>query len=260
MTRIKIGEVLRAIISFITKYIAPIAIIYLLLFIRAHAEVDFGINTGLSVTKVYSSDIDDSDYITRLSFGGHIFYRINSNLILQPEIMLISKGGKYDYSDYGIIAIEEDVFTYIELPVLLRYIVYQGNPFNFYFNFGPSFGFLIDARYKLTGLDAEYLAGLLNIDTEGSLKDLGANINSIDFSFQFGIGFGYKLNNGELSINLRYIIGFSNIIKYSNDTENKNRGFIAAIEYTFFSQRNNNGRVNNVYNQKRVDSSTRYEI
>ena len=199
----------------------------------ADINTNYGLKSGISIMKIKSSDTKDSDSIVKPCFGVYLSINYEGGFAIQPELLLTMKGGKTDYSSYGIIAIEEDVYTYLELPLLAKYNINAGNSVRFSVFAGPSIGMLLGTHYKLTGLDADYLAGLLGVSTEGSAKDLGINTNPFEFSLQFGIGTSYKLMTGEINLDVRYCIGLTNVIKSTLDYDNKNSGMVVMIGYTF---------------------------
>ena len=196
-------------------------------------STEYGLKGGLSIMKIKSSDTQDSDSIVKPCFGAYLSVNYESGFAIQPELLLLMKGGKTDYSPYGLLAIEEDVYTYLELPVLAKYNVDVSDSIKFSIFSGPSVGMLLGTHYKLTGYDADYLAGFLGVSTEGTAEDLGLNTNQFEFSLQLGLGMSYRLTSGEINFDVRYCIGLTDVLKSTTQYDNKNNGFIIMAGYTF---------------------------
>ena len=194
---------------------------------------EYGLKGGLSIMKIKSSDTQDSDSIVKPCFGAYLTVNYENGFAIQPELLLLMKGGKTDYSTYGILAVEEDVYTYLEVPVLAKYRLNSNDNIGLSIFAGPSIGMLLGTHYKLTGYDADYLAYLLGINTEGTAKDLGIDTNTFEFSLQFGTGMDFEIRSGTLTVDARYCIGLTNVIDTNPEVGNKNNGFIIMAGYTF---------------------------
>jgi len=218
--------------SIITITLMVIILIVISSYSFADAKTDYGLKGGISIMKIKSSDTEDSDSIVEPCFGVYLSVNYDNGFAIQPELLLTMKGGKTDYSPYYL-AIEDDVYTYMELPILAKYNVDVSDSIKFSIFAGPSAGILLGTHYKLTGYDADYLAGQLGVTTEGSAEDLGINTNSFEFSLQFGLGMIYKLMAGAINFDVRYCVGLTNVIKSTLNYDNKNNGLIIMVGYSF---------------------------
>lgn len=205
-----------------------------------YTDTSYGLKGGITVTKIYAKtstgDENKSDSIVRPALGAYICFEYESGFSIQPELLFTMKGGKMDYSETGILVIEEDVFTFLEFPLLFKYSskLESSSLVDFSVFGGPSLGMLLGTHYKLSGYDAQYLANLLGVDTEGSAKDLGVNTNPFELNLQFGAGITYRLLEGTLTFDIRYSLGLTSLIKTENQSiVQKARGFIVMLGYGF---------------------------
>jgi hypothetical protein len=133
-----------------------------------------------------------------------------------PEFHWIQKGGKIEDLN-GPIGESSRTFNYLEVPILFK--LNFGEGVGFFLLAGPSIGYLLD----------------------GSDKDMDGNTNDIDLDFykraELGGHIGGGVALGPVKIDLRYIVGFSNIADYTDlngeDVEVKNSGFGAGVSFMF---------------------------
>jgi Outer membrane protein beta-barrel domain len=133
-----------------------------------------------------------------------------------PEFHWIQKGGKIEDLN-GPLGESSRTFNYLEVPILFR--LNFGEGVGFFLLAGPSIGYLLD----------------------GSDKDQDGNTNDIDVDFykraEVGGHIGGGVAFGPLKVDVRYIVGFSNIADFTDlngeDVEVKNSGFGAGISFMF---------------------------
>jgi len=187
-----------------------VATVTLLLFslIAQAQRTNFGIKAGMNVSSLKITDGADYDSKTGFHAGGLAHIHINEHFAVQPELLISLQGG--ERSDNNKIKL-----TYLNIPVLLQYMVNDG----FRFQTGPQLGFLLEAEQKLNNV--EY--------------DVSDIFSTIDFSWAFGASYVFTSGFG---LDARYNLGISDVSDES-DFEARNRVFQAGIFYQF---RNNASR------------------
>lgn len=164
----------------------------------AFSQVGYGVKAGLNISK-FKSDFDGDTETTdnRLSahFGGFLVTSFSDKLALQPEFVISMEGGKDEYSDAGIDVKETYKYTFINIPVLLRYTVVEN--FNLYA--GPQIGINVGAK-----LEVEF-------DGDAEEDDI-EDVSPLSIGLGFGAGY-YVTENIELGV--RYNAGLSNL--YNGD-------------------------------------------
>lgn len=147
---------------------------------------------GLNLTNV-STIVGQDNASSRTSFNAGVSgeYYFSDRWGLKAKLIYDSKG----WSNGFINTVTTDYkLNYITLPIMANW--HFGSNRNWYLNFGPYVGFLVNAEDSELGLD---------------LKD---EFKSTDFGFAFGIGYKFKINdNIKLYIEFDGQSGFSDIFE-----------------------------------------------
>jgi opacity protein-like surface antigen len=151
-------------------------------------QTRFGIKGGLNVTSFSGGNYYDAKSLVGFQVGGFAEIKIIERLSIQPEVLFSTQGAKFDGGSLGDF---DDKLNYINIPVLAKFYITK----QFTVEGGPQLGFLVSA--KSDGHDS---------------KD---NFKSVDTGFNFGAGYNFTDN---VSVNLRYTVGLSNIGDYSTNT------------------------------------------
>src|SRR5690606_12268567 len=107
---------------------------------------------------------------------------------------------------------------YISIPIMLKYYFIDGLSIEL----GPQFGILASAK-------AEYEASGGG-ESESDEEDVKDDFNTLDLGA--GIGASYRLPMG-VFFSARYVLGFSNIYKDSDDFKNQNNVIQISAGYSF---------------------------
>ena len=128
---------------------------------------------------------------------------------------------------------------YLEVPLMLKYYVYQNPKTNFFVNGGVFAGILLTGNVKTDGrgnvyTDAAHQNPLFPFQI--SLKqeqDLSNRIQLINWGLQLGAGFTWKGDLGEFFVNVNGSIGLVNIQESSGDGANKTKEATITAGYLF---------------------------
>lgn len=150
-------------------------------------QTRFGIKGGLNVTSFSGGNYYDAKSLVGFQVGGFAEIKIIERLSIQPEVLFSTQGAKFDG---GVDGDFDSKLNYINVPVLAKFYITK----QFTVEGGPQLGFLVSAKS----------------DGEDS-KDL---FKSVDTGFNFGAGYNFTDN---VSVNLRYTVGLSNIADYDTD-------------------------------------------
>ncbi|MCF6133523.1 porin family protein [Flavobacterium wongokense] len=158
-------------------------------------DVEFGFNIGYNSSSA-SDEYDSTDTGSGLNVGGQIDYYFSPSWSIKGKLIYDQKGWDNDYiEDIGGNVYPTDInLNYLTIPVMANW--HFGNKKNWYLNFGPYLGFLLDA--KDTRFDS----------------DISDAFNSNDFGLAVGIGVKIPVSN-KLKIFLEYDGqgGFTDIFK-----------------------------------------------
>jgi hypothetical protein len=189
-----------------------------------------GIKAGISLANATGSDATitggDKKMKLGLGFGGFFAFTPMKSFTIQPEVLYVQKGVKYNETG-GSEKLTYKV-DYLEVPVLFKFTPEMQNskiaPTLFA---GPFLGFLMTAKEKLEG--AADPADNYDDDVKDYMK-------STEFGITFGGGLGYKMAKGELFFDARYDLGLSKIQKAEPEgyqSNVKNSAILVLVGYKF---------------------------
>jgi hypothetical protein len=165
-----------------------------------------GIKAGVNYSQLKSKQ-DFTDDKSILGYQVGVFTRLGgAGLYLQPELYLGSKGNDFVKFQSGGNTIEAKGkvrFTTLDLPVLLG-TKFGPSKFNIRFMAGPVVSFIVD---KNTTFDSAYeeVADFKNYKNQS-----------------YGLQAGGGVDVGNLSVDLRYEAGLSNVSKNDNYDQKQN--------------------------------------
>lgn len=160
-------------------------------------EFELGIGLGLNLANVSTIDgQNNTSSLTSFNAGVSGEYYFSDRWGFKAKLIYDSKGWSDGFiTDENFNTITTDFkLNYVTLPVMANW--HFGSNRNWYLNFGPYVGFLVNAEDSELGLD---------------LKD---GFKSTDFGFAFGIGYKFEIDdNIKLFIEYDGQSGFSDIFE-----------------------------------------------
>ena len=202
--------------------------------VQAQMKMEFGLKGAVNMSNV-TGDVENNKML--LGFGGGIFARMmpSPQITIQPEVLYMMKGAKFD--DYTN-ALDMDItdakmeFSYVEVPILVKYNIPTEGKIAPSLFAGPAVGFLMSAKKK----GAED-----GVDYDCDVKDY---MKSIDFGVAVGGGIDVAMGEkGKLTFDARYTLGLSNIndvaeadvadFGYGTDASLKNANISVMVGYAF---------------------------
>lgn len=167
----------------------------------------FGIKGGVNYSKLKTKD-DLTDENSIMGYQVGVFSRLGAaGLYLQPELYLGSKGNKFikieDANGNEVEASGKVKFTTLDLPILLGTKI-GASKLNVRFMAGPVISFVVD---KNTTFDSAYQG----VTDFGNYKDQA-----------IGLQGGAGVDLGNLSVDLRYETGLSNVNKSERYAQKQN--------------------------------------
>jgi len=209
------------------KTVAMTCILFVM-FLAVSAEAGIGFKGGMNFTKWTGDDWqveDDYSWKPGYKFGAFLTLPVSPIMQIQPEVYYTSKGWQADGDFDG----EEMTLTfntnYIEVPVLLK--LNMSTPMTFAPSIfaGPYVGFMLgDPTWE--------------IEYGGESEEMDANrddFNTMDIGGVVGAAFDYSMATTTLTVEARYNMGFTSIIKEEDGEEYdvKNMGFSLMAGLSF---------------------------
>ncbi|MEZ4386921.1 MAG: porin family protein [Candidatus Krumholzibacteriia bacterium] len=186
-----------------------------------------GIKAGISYAKVTNDFAGDSDYDLGVAAGISLSYTLVPGLTLQPELLYVQQGGKYDTTivDGGgnVLGTGDFIWdlNYIQLPVLARLNLPVVGTLLPTIIAGPALSFMASSGYSM-----EQNGNTLG---SGDLED----VKSTDLSLIVGLGFKVGAGPAGVTVDARYNIGSTNLNDAGTDVTIKNRGFQVLAGFQF---------------------------
>ncbi len=166
-------------------------------------ELRMGAKGGVNFASIGGDDTEDMNARTSFHIGGLVEIPINEKFAIQPELLYSSQGAKEEYSEiaWGGGKIQYDTklkLDYINIPIMAKYYVIDGLSLEA----GPQFGILVSAKTEIE------VTQMGEGNTQSFEDDVNDSYKNLDIGF--GLGAGYRLNNG-IFFSARYIIGISDV-------------------------------------------------
>ncbi len=190
-----------------------------------------GFNYASATLKTVLTDTPDLKYQIGAVEGIFVNFKLGP-VTIQPELLYSQRGTKWTEEEepgVGVVTCHMRI-SYVELPVLVKYNFLSG-PVRPFVLAGPSLGYLLSAKWQYCvhyytddGLDNSY---------EYDMKD---QLKKMEFAGVFGIGADYHLAKVVLSLEARYHLGLTNVIKNieeSDVTSAKHKGFAVLVGLGF---------------------------
>jgi hypothetical protein len=218
-------------------------------------QISAGLSIGDNLCKVkktvdyesnpYLIKPDKEEYLITNGFTIGIPFEINlsDRLSLFTMFSYLQKGTKVKTTTTTLNDFVANIegtgkYNYLELPLQGKFYFLK-NKMNAYISIGPSFGYLLDGKfkYKISVHDIEQdTTSYNNFDEKVKSKDIKASgINRLDISIALGIGIDYKIGIGKIFININYLYGITDMVnddkELSKGINQYNRGLTTTLGY-----------------------------
>jgi hypothetical protein len=177
---------------------------------EAQTSPHIGFKLGASFSTLSTDDAFDEDVKTLTKFTGGGFMRFDMGAFaIQPELMYVTKGGKFEETFEGTTVSAELRLDYIEIPLLLVVPLMRGPGVAPYVYGGPAFA--IEARCQVHASAGGFSATESCDDAdEGDFER-----KKFDVGAMVGGGVAIPMGPGSILIEGRYNFGLINL----NDSE-----------------------------------------
>lgn len=183
------------------------------------AGVSVGLKGGFNLANIAFSPEDPEmpAFSTLKGVTGGVFLSIGLGFVtIQPEVLYSRRGTMWELDEANSV---QFLLDYIEVPVLVKFSVLPAGPVRPVLFAGPSFGTLIKATGRMTGLP------------DADIKDMW---EKTELAAVFGGGLDFKLAGMTLSLDGRYHLGLTNIAADADEGESaKNKGFSVLVGIGF---------------------------
>jgi hypothetical protein len=192
--------------------------------VLSYGQMMIGPKAGLNIASIGGDDADQilegESLDSKTGFAGGLFftYQFSNMFAIQPEAYYTMKGATYSEGG-GELTISLD---YIEVPLLFKFLIpIEGSNIKPSIFAGPSIGFNMTAKSKV------------EFGGETQENDFKDETKSTEFSLAFGGGVGFPVGNGELGVDIRYVLGMSTFDDSSDPWDLKNNVINFNLYYGF---------------------------
>ena len=163
-------------------------------------EIDLGIKAGANFANI----TDASNLSNKTGFQAGIFagIKLSDKIGVQADMLYSQQGAEFKGGEFDL--------TYINVPIVLKYYLFQG----LNLQAGPQFGFIVDDK--------------ISFDVFG---DVRRKAKAEDFDLSAVVGAGYDFPFG-VRLDARYNFGLTDVSK-DNGADGKNSVFSLALGYSF---------------------------
>jgi hypothetical protein len=222
-----------------------------------NSKFTIGILGGLNIPRLSGGNGNElsRDYTSRSggAFGVTSSVELSSNFGLRVDLLYSSEGGKrngiqaleastfnpqapigtYFYANYD----NESILNYLELPVLLKYSFPLNKSTRVFFDFGPYFGYLLNAKQKTAGSSLVYadrattqvvIPQALSFNASTNIT---SSINRFNVGMTGGGGISQRIMSGEIFLDVRGAYGMVVIQKLKQNGTSHNGNLLLDLGY-----------------------------
>jgi len=194
-------------------------------------QAQIGVRGGVNLASVFLDsdeqgieDIKNTSILTP-TVGVYFPIKITDFFAIQPEVSFIQKGGirTFERPDIGRSVEETTRLNYLEIPVMAKY--YIGDETRFFVEGGPFAGIALNGRKDFIVTDpsleqpmessADIVFGDIDID---NITD-DEHAKRVDYGANVGVGAIF----GKVMVNVRYGLGFNNLLDNDINANNDNK-------------------------------------
>lgn len=179
-----------------------------------------GIKAGLGMYKFTGDDVEfegvSPDLKMGIAGGGFLTFALGPNFALQPELLYVMKGAKYEEGG------DKATFklNYLDIPVLFKYrFPTAGNTRPNLFA-GPVASIKMSAKLKMEA-DGD--------EAESDVDD----IKSLDLGVAIGGGIDFATASSTIGFDVRYTMGMTDWPDVEGDASVKNSGWLVTVGIGF---------------------------
>ena len=201
--------------------IKTLSLLLLVTFTTNSFAQNFGLRGGINLANISFEEEDlGADSKIGLVIGGIAEIGLSELISLQPELNFVQKGYQLDIDFFGSKIESKANINYLDVPVNVK-VGFDAGGAKIYFLAGPGFG------YALNGSIEFCESG--NCESEDLEFDNDDGFNRFEISGNLGAGVQF----GQIFVDLRYVLGISNLNEDDVDGNASNRGFQISAGYMF---------------------------
>lgn len=202
--------------------------IFAIVSVTTFAQISWNVKGGINFSTFGGEDINGSQLKLNYQIGVGMDYALSKRLSIQPSVLFITKGAKYDQSQ------EKTTLNpqYIELPIMAAYKYRLSDNVKLAISAGPYMAYALGGKYK----DEIYTSETTTLVEKNIFGDRNnfENRSLSDNRFDYGLGVGTTLEVRNFLIGLNASSGLKKILKdVSRFKDAKNVCYSLSVGYKF---------------------------
>jgi len=192
------------------------------------AQISWNVKGGINLSSFGGEDISGSELKFNYQIGVGMDYALSKRLSVQPSLLFITKGAKYNQ------VLEKMTLNpeYIELPIMVAYKYRLSDNMKLAISAGPYIAYGIGGKFNdeistsgtTTSVEKNIFGGRDNLDNRAMTE------NRIDY----GLGAGAAIETNRFIVGLNASSGLKKILKDQSIFENaKNVCYSLSVGYKF---------------------------
>ena len=158
----------------------------------------WGMRLGINLATITSDNKEGLEARTSGVIGVFTKHKLRKNFLIQPEINYTLKGAARRIIDNNGVQFDYTLsFDFFEIPVLMKY------------NFGSTVTDKFKPELFIGPFLAFKLSSSLKLDEVPNSDVDITNVKSTDYGLAFGTGLGFKVENVDILLELRYTLSLS---------------------------------------------------
>ena len=174
-----------------------------------HAQrISGGLKLGVDFANFHGDAVEDSKFKVGFCGGGFLAWPLGEIVAIQPELLYVQKGAKWEEYYEGDIYRLTYKFNYLEIPLLIKVSIPIKGTVKPNLFLGPYFAIMIgDPRGKLE------INGM-------TMEDDLVGVEDTDFGIAFGGGTDFGIGKHKVTFDVRYTLGLTTLDEEGVDVKN----------------------------------------
>jgi Outer membrane protein beta-barrel domain len=215
----------KTIMKIITKLVLLCLITMSSFSLKAQLSVGGRVGINIATVSINSEGLEISpSSIIGLTVAVPVNIAITEKFSVQPELAFIQKGFEIEFDFLGNTVKGSQSINYLDLPILAMYSFVKTETITVYLAGGPVFGYAMSGE---TTSEENGQKTTEKVDWET------AQYNRFEVGASIGAGVGFGVGPGQVVLDIRYVIGLSNLNSESTGGTDKvtNMGTGISVGY-----------------------------
>ncbi|HKJ44590.1 MAG TPA: porin family protein [Balneolales bacterium] len=176
----------------------------------AQSNMQKGLKVGVGMANFNGNQVTGASSQTSFTIGAFTSFKMSESFALQPEVNYLEEGASGDLTIFSQNTYSSVKLSYLQIPVLAKFMLSTSSGFTPSIYAGPSFSVLLGHKFETSSSTNNIFENpTVNEVTGGAVVGVGADISNIMLDVRYNYDFtdAFRLSNatnGAISITLGY--------------------------------------------------------